>query len=395
MVEDVEDTQLKSLQINISRFKQWNLKHTVQWMHVTKDGHIYTANIFGGIDLHHLSGKLLYQWERVPLRGITSVTVDKKEYIVVVVKGLNESGTVLRVTPIQSRFLDDDQRNEIAYETQLDSDTQTPLCKLQNGCIALGLKVSNMNDATRCQVHVLECSSIPFKCVSTVDISSSSVVSLCGIVSNDGLQLIACVTAFDGVKRPIVVYSLNNNEEIWRFTGHDVMNFETRRELDQIRKELRLKSEVQAGQSHPLIPEMDHLSPSLPTVQQNRIPFHFPMDPTGLQTAGPVLRQPSPIPFKHGLPILMDISLKFLATDICAMDAHSIFVAEANKQEVLMVDNSGRILGKFLTKEDLVELAVDYMQYLLPSRYLVTVCSPRPIKALDRQIMIIWKFKAI
>ena len=105
-------------------------------MHVTKDGHIYTANPFGQIDLRDLSGRLLYQWSNVKLKSLTSVTIDKTEYVAIVVNGENETGTAIKLKTIDNRS----SWNMTGYECHLESDVQTPLAKLQNGCIAVGLK---------------------------------------------------------------------------------------------------------------------------------------------------------------------------------------------------------------------------------------------------------------
>ena len=84
---------------------------------------------------------------------------------------------------------------------------------------------------------------------------------------------------------------------------------------------------------------------------------------------------------------------RFVATDLCAVDDHNLFIAESENHELLLVDCHGEMLAKILTKEDLGDLAIDFIQCTLPSRYLVTISTPRPIKGLGDQIMIIWRFR--
>ena len=132
LVEKADVTQCKLPKVTSNKVKQWNLEHVVRWMHVTKYGHIYTASPFGRLELRDLSGKLLYQWMDIKLYGITSVVVDRIEYVATVVQTPKKSGTSLMLKPSHNRSHDPGSWHILAYETDLETEIQTPLAKLQN-----------------------------------------------------------------------------------------------------------------------------------------------------------------------------------------------------------------------------------------------------------------------
>ena len=364
------------------------MEHLVQWLHVTRDGHIYTANPFGQIDLRDLSGKLLYQWLNIKTRGITSVTNNKREFIAIVVSGVNESGTAIKLKPKQSRSQTSDSWNITAYESPLESDIQTPLARLQNGCIAIGLKQHLQNDESIAQVHVLQCDNIPFNCLHRINTECQNIRSMCGLLGDTGEQLLACVTEFDGVKRPVVVYRVTSQEKVWQFSGQNVEEFKTRDVLDKVKEELKHNSVNQLSAAiHSLSPGLQYRS------QTHHGPFSFPLDTSGLPLSSSFMRSLTQNPLKERLPILTDVYFRFLATDLCAIDEHKIFIAEAENREVLLVDNNGKIMDRVLTKEELGTLAIDHMQCILPSQYLITICTPRPIKDIGDQTLTVWRFK--
>ena len=127
MVENAEVTHCKLPEVTINKVKQWNLEHVVQWMHVTKYGHIYTASPFGRLELRDLSGKLLYQWMDIKLHGITSVVVDRVEYVAIVIGTSEKCGTSIMLKPSHNRSPDPGSWNILAYETDLETEVQTPL----------------------------------------------------------------------------------------------------------------------------------------------------------------------------------------------------------------------------------------------------------------------------
>ena len=219
--------------MTINKVRQWNLEHFVQWMHVTKYGHIYTANPFGLLEVRDLSGKLIFQWMNIKLYGITSVVVNRVEYIAIVVRTSEKCGTSIKLKPSHNRSPDPGSWNILAYETDLETEIKTPLAMLENGLIAIAFVEHHGAETRNSRAHILDCNTIPFKCVSTLDIGSIKITSLCGIRSNSGEQMIACVTAFDGVQRPVAVYSLDDKKEVWRFAGQEVLNFEMGKKLDE------------------------------------------------------------------------------------------------------------------------------------------------------------------
>ena len=240
------------------------------------------------------------------------------------------------------------------------------------------------------QVHILDCSSIPFTCISTIDIETGSIGSLCGLLSDTGEQLIACVTEFEGIKRPVVVYSVTSKVEVWQFTGQNVEEFKTKGILDKVTRELKEHSDNQRYQKGPLSIAIHSLMPGLQ--QTNLGPFVPQLDNASLPFAASTVGNLDLVPVKHKPLIFTDLFLSFVATDLCAISEHKIFIADGYNQEVLLVDSSGKMLSKVLAKEELGTFAVDHMQCVLPSQYLITICTPRPITSLD-QIMIVWRLK--
>ena len=374
--------------MTINKVKQWNLEYAAQLMHVTKYGHIYTANPFGKLEVRDLSGKLLYQWMNIKLYGITSVVVTRVEYVAVVVRTPEKCGTSIMLKPSHNRSPDPGSWNILAFETDLETEIKTPLAMLQNGLIAIAFVERHSVETGNLQVHILDCNSIPFKCVNTLDFGSGKINSLCGIKSNSGEQMIACVTAFDGVKRPVIVYSLDNKKEEWRFTGQKIQNSEMGRKEDETAVALKEKSGKHAKSF------TQSFSPIL-NIEEKREMYEFQLSGVVLPLASSVLRRSVSDQMKTGVFQSLHTYFypRFVATDLCAVDDHNLFIAESENHEVLLVDCHGALLSKVLTKEDLGNLAVDFIQCTLPSRYLVTICSPRPIKGLGNQIMIIWRFR--
>ena len=155
---------------------------------------------------------------------------------------------------------------------------------LQNGLIAIAFVERHRVETGNLQVHILDCNSIPFKCVNTLDFGSGKINSLCGIKSNSGEQMIACVTAFDGVKRPVVVYSLDNKKEEWRFTGQKIQNSEMGRKEDETAVALKEKSGKHAKSI------TQSFSPIL-NIEEKREMYEFQLSSVVLPLASSVLRR--------------------------------------------------------------------------------------------------------
>ena len=309
------------------------------------------------------------------------MVVDGIEYIAIVIS--EKSGTTIKMKPSLIKRSDSDSWDTLAYVTELQTEIITPLAQLQNNLLAIGLFQPREDETKESKVHILDCSSIHFRLVNTLDIKAGRISSLCGITGSSGEQLIACVTAFDGLKKPVVVYSVDNNQEVWRFTGENTLITDIKECLDEIR--------------FPMNPSPNHAHHS---VEKEGEIFQFGIQRSGISLplpvpASSVLRQRSPHlhPWKahsHSIMSTM-LAVRFIASDVCAVDDHSMFVADTENREVLQIDSEGAVVNKVLTKEDLGNFAVDYIQCIFPSKYLVTICSPRPIKELGDRVIIIWR----
>ena len=196
--------------------------------------------------------------------------------------------------------------------------------------------------------------------------------------------MIACVTAFDGINGPVIVYSLDNIEEVWRLAGREMQISD----MDRIRDETKVKLKEQSGKyAKPFVQNF----PGILNIEKKREMYEFQLSGVCLPSASSVLQSSVSDQMKTGVfqSVLTHIEPRFVTTDLCAVDDHNLFIAESQNHEVLLVNCHGAML----TKVDLGNLAVEFIQCILPSRYLVTICTPRPIKSLGNQIMIIWRFR--
>ena len=186
----------------------------------------------------------------------------------------------------------------------------------------------------------------------------------------------------------MIVYSVDNTEEVWRFTGREMRISEIDRILDETKEKLKEQSGKHAK-------PFSQSFPAILNIEKTREMYEFQLSGVSLPSASSVLRRSVSDQMKTGgfQSVLTHIEPRFVAADLCAVDDHNVFIAESENHEVLLVDCHGAMLTKVLTKEEIGNLAVDFIQCVLPSRYLVTICTPRPIKGLGNQIMIIWRFR--